>query len=131
MVIRNPCRKCIVKACCSRECKKLESFRFSITLAGVFSFATGTILSIAIPVILWLKSDYTYMTKFLIIFGGWTSIMLILRLLALLLDDDGDGWIIPDYIIFFIFGPTLFFTGILILLYELFSRPDHSESYLI
>jgi hypothetical protein len=128
MVIRNPCRKCIVQACCNKECIKSESFRFSITVVGVASFIIGIVLSIAIPIFLWAQTDYSFMQKFLMTAGGWTSFMLILRLLAHFLDDDNDSWIILDYIIFFIFGPTLIFTGILILFYELFSRPSRSDS---
>jgi hypothetical protein len=131
MKFKNPCLKCLVQACCSKQCKKLESFKLIIALVGILSLLFGIICSIVIPIIIWVSVDWSGLIKFMTISGGWCLLLMFLKLIVNSLNEYNNDWDFNDFVIFFIFGPTFIISIIIILCYELYARPNVSERLLI
>ncbi len=103
MRFRNPCKKCLVNACCTTECterkKFKEFFNLIIQLNVIFSFL---IFALAIYFV---KYKYIWIVPFIL--NILIYLMIHKRLPRL-----------TQVVIFFIFGPFLFIFLVITLLFE-------------
>lgn len=76
MVLRNPCKKCLVKVCCNKTCERKEEFEQLYDNYGVTIVISLLIINIlaAIIIIIYILAflDFTLYKRILILFGIWS-----------------------------------------------------------
>ncbi len=84
MIFIDPCRKCIVKACCNKGCEKKENFYKFYDIYGpliillLFLLNVSSVIFMVIYILKFL--NYTLLIRFLILFTIWLTPFTILVL---------------------------------------------------